>query len=238
MDPLQPTSSKESSASSTQLRTTSTHNLSSASSSAGSRKGRSAEPEITSSGSVERASISMPPPATKPVIRQYSSQRPTKPSDTRPLSPSSDVFQDKANKNGSAVEDAVSAPAIDGTRAPPTLPQSLTQALPHARCALCKGNGGRNRPQTPVNFLPLFYWFGHLQRRERHRRQQGGLHSRIRARRYLRFLGPGRIFANSVSRSTPRGLGIGEPSYGLVALRHHGQPARRTQCLATAAAGR
>lgn len=117
MDSLDRSSSRESAS----------HNLSSASSII-SRKGRSAEP--VSSGHVERASISMPPPAVKPINRQYSAGRPVPVQSDSQLVAGPDSQKEKTNK--SIEEGRSSTSTQDGIREPPTTSHSLTQTQPHA----------------------------------------------------------------------------------------------------------
>ena len=79
MDPLSRTTSRESVHS-----RKSSHALLSGSPSlsTSSRKGRSLEPEGTVAPQVDRASLSMPPPASKTMPRQFHSRRPSKASDS------------------------------------------------------------------------------------------------------------------------------------------------------------
>lgn len=64
-----------------ELTRTTSHPLSAVPSPNQSRKGRSAVPD-TNNDNVERASISMPPPASKAVSQQYSLRRPSKTSES------------------------------------------------------------------------------------------------------------------------------------------------------------
>jgi inositol hexakisphosphate/diphosphoinositol-pentakisphosphate kinase len=131
MDPLERTSSKESAASA-QLRP-SPHNLSSASS-ISSRKARS-EVE-TSSGNVERASLSMPPPATKPVARQFPAGRPRKGSDGQLVTPP-ESLKDKAGKaTSSTIDEEDVRPASDGIDNAPQDPLSKPHAALHSAKAM------------------------------------------------------------------------------------------------------
>ncbi|KAF2424904.1 hypothetical protein EJ08DRAFT_681740 [Tothia fuscella] len=136
MDPLVRTSSIESTAS-IQSRSN-THNLSSAASSVSSRKGRTETD--TTTNNVERASVSMPPPGTKPITRQYSSGRPILP----------DSLKDKANKSASTAAALAElpvdvTPALDGTRKAPSDPTTKPHAALHSAKAMEFENGDPKR---------------------------------------------------------------------------------------------
>ncbi|KAF2735059.1 hypothetical protein EJ04DRAFT_552251 [Polyplosphaeria fusca] len=100
--------SRTASAESTRSRTT-THPLasSSSSSSPADRKARAPQAE-TGGGNVERASVSMPPPASKSVPRQFPSRRSSK---------ALDLLESIGFvKNGSAVDELETTPTLEGAR--------------------------------------------------------------------------------------------------------------------------
>jgi inositol-hexakisphosphate/diphosphoinositol-pentakisphosphate 1-kinase len=109
--PLVRTASKDSA--SAQFRLSPPLSLSSASSST-SRKGRSSDPDTTS-GNVERARISMPPPATKSIARQYPSRRPSKASDSQLVHPQSSPVAQGDVRTAKAV-DADTTPTLEGNQ--------------------------------------------------------------------------------------------------------------------------
>lgn len=112
MDPLTRTTSAES------TRSRSSHPLTASTSPTllGNHKARTAEPDTTSD--VARASISMPPPASRSVARQFShSRKPSKASDSAILdvgTPASSI--DHKLLNGSAVDDADLTPTLEGSQ--------------------------------------------------------------------------------------------------------------------------
>jgi uncharacterized membrane protein len=129
MNSLERTESRES----TKSTKSNTHNLSSATSSVSSRKGRSADAD-TSNGNVERASISMPRPASTSIARHYPSRRPSKASDilSSAANSTNDLLlqQQSASLSPSGGEASSAAtPTIEGIRTPKVPPFSL---LPHA----------------------------------------------------------------------------------------------------------
>jgi len=83
----------------------------SSSTSTANRKARSSEPETTGRGNVERSSVSMPPPASKAVPKQFPSRRPSKASDYS--------LREAMNSAhyGSTIDDAENAmPALESAR--------------------------------------------------------------------------------------------------------------------------
>lgn len=108
------------------------------SSSAASQKARSLEPE-TGGATVERCSVSMPPPASMAVPRQFPSRRPSKASDSSPFSSSS------APRYGSAIDDTDTVtPTLEAAREGAAAASALT--LPDAhRQPRSDGDGESNR---------------------------------------------------------------------------------------------
>ncbi|TKA51416.1 Inositol hexakisphosphate and diphosphoinositol-pentakisphosphate kinase, partial [Cryomyces minteri] len=102
MDPLERTTSRDS----IRSRNSATHTLSSASSTAASRKGRSADPELAASGNVDRIAVSMPPPG-KPAAWQLSSRRPSKASDSLAMV---HAEANERTRSGSAIDDSDPTP--------------------------------------------------------------------------------------------------------------------------------
>jgi inositol-hexakisphosphate/diphosphoinositol-pentakisphosphate 1-kinase len=100
-------------------------------------KGRSAAPDTTS-GNVERADISMPPPASQSIARRYSitsqmaSQASGSPEVSNPLLSSDNA--PKVCTSNSAVDDTDTTPTLEGTQANninaagPVLPEAAIQA--------------------------------------------------------------------------------------------------------------
>ncbi|OCK86303.1 hypothetical protein K432DRAFT_341380 [Lepidopterella palustris CBS 459.81] len=100
------------------------------------RKARSSDPDTTS-GNVERASISMPPPASKAFPRQFPSRRPSKVSDSGILAGT--AFQENFSdlRNGSAIDETDTTPTLEGSRGGSiSSAQTLTlpdTAFPHSK---------------------------------------------------------------------------------------------------------
>lgn len=110
------------------------HALSSSSSST-SRKGRSSDPEVTIAGNVDRASISLPPPASKSITRQYSYV--TQQKQSTATSPSQ-LSQSKSADEANTSDDTT--PTLEGDKGnrqqhqtpPLMLPEAaLRQSKPH-----------------------------------------------------------------------------------------------------------
>ncbi|KAF2843320.1 hypothetical protein M501DRAFT_994216 [Patellaria atrata CBS 101060] len=101
------------------------HVLSGVSSSASSRKGRSADPETNTSTNIERASLSMPPPASKAIPRQYPSRRPSKASDSSLLSSSVAELGYEDTVATFAIDEADITPTLGGVRSSRDSSQSL-----------------------------------------------------------------------------------------------------------------
>ncbi|KAH7138909.1 histidine phosphatase superfamily-domain-containing protein [Dendryphion nanum] len=100
-----------------------------------SRKARSSEAE-TEGGNVERSSVSMPPPASKSIPRQFPSRRPSKASDSSFLdsigAPSArNAYSNASASTGSAVDETDTTPTLEASRH-----GSLAATLTHLPLAL------------------------------------------------------------------------------------------------------
>ncbi|KAF2814982.1 uncharacterized protein BDZ99DRAFT_566894 [Mytilinidion resinicola] len=107
---------------------TSPHILSSGTANVTTRKARSIDPDTTS-GNAERASISMPPPAS--LARQYPSRRPSKASDSGILTTAGLVENLGALRNGSAIDETETTPTLEGSRGG-SISTAQTLTLPDA----------------------------------------------------------------------------------------------------------
>ena len=106
-----------------------------------SRKGRSSEPNKTGRN-VERASISMPPPASKSAARQFPSRRLSKTSDSSIVS--AGVLQENlgtdTSRNGSAVDETDTTPTLEGSHSK-SVSSAHTLMLPDTALRQAKSEG-------------------------------------------------------------------------------------------------
>lgn len=151
MEPLERTTSAESVRS---RASNSSHHLPAASAGPSSRKGRFVDADTTS-GDVDRASISMPPPSSKLVARPHGSRRPSKASESSIPSVTAQLQElGYKMRDTSAIDDSENTPTLEGTRKSNVSPApSLPDAALH---------GQRSEPSLESNRMSFssFYNMG------------------------------------------------------------------------------
>ncbi|KAF2191080.1 hypothetical protein K469DRAFT_735960 [Zopfia rhizophila CBS 207.26] len=111
-----------------------------------SRKARSSEPDTTS-GNVERSSVSMPPAASRAIARQFPSRRPSKASDTSILE------NVGSTRNGSAIEERDTTPTLEAARGGGL---AATQTLTLPDTALQKSKSEGDSESNRMSFSSLY----------------------------------------------------------------------------------